>query len=84
MNKLESKLPILCTGKSNSIKEMLNDYTDYIIDLNAQLKQQNYINIGYSERDYKFMNKYKIDKITHLTNLYKVKDISNTLIWLLK
>lgn len=71
--KLEEIVPILGVGVCVEMDELVGEYSDYIIDLNIDLNNKNYIEIGNNNRDFSFMDKYKIDKYTHLSNLSRLR-----------
>lgn len=70
---------ILGTGISVGWLEIVNDYSDYISDLDNELMDTSKIDLGVMGRDYGFLNKYKIDITTHLENIFRtnlcIKDI---------
>ena len=69
--KLEKNL-ILGTGENRDFDELFTDYNDYVKDLNMMLEQTPKVYLGFSSRDYDFLNKYKIDITTHLENLFRM------------
>jgi hypothetical protein len=62
---------ILGTGVPVDWLEIVNDYTDYISDLDNELMDTSKIDLGVMGRDFGFLNKYKIDVTTHLENIFR-------------